>query len=155
MLYDPMAHFALHKHLEPQHRNSTGAYPGPTVHELALWGNAQPFAATIALDELSRLLPKGGLRQFFRNLFLSDPDPIEVRSHYEDRLGFRLPVADEAFAQMMDEVRRFQWLEAEKAGKDIWRQRYPEDPEGGALREWFARHFGAWYLTHERKKITL
>jgi hypothetical protein len=117
---------------------------------MAIWGNAQPFAATIAFSEIAKHVDLSGVRRFFRYMFLSDPDPTEVRSHFEDRLGLRVPVSDDEFADMMQEVKRFKWLEAEKAGRDIWRERHPEDPELGALRTWFERHFGAWYLGRQR-----
>jgi hypothetical protein len=146
MLFDPMAFHAYPHKLDKQHRDSSD-YEGLTIYQMALWGNAQPFAAAIAFEEIGKTISFDGIRKFFRHLFLSDPDPTEVRSHYEDRLGIRVPLSDEEFDAMMTEVKRFKWLEAEKAGRDIWRERCPDDPEGGALREWFNKHFGAWYLS--------
>lgn len=42
------------------------------------------------------------------------------------------------------EAKRHQWLEAEKAGRDIWRERDPYDPEGCALRDWVSKYLDAW-----------
>lgn len=46
--------------------------------------------------------------------------------------------------ELFREVRRHQWLEAEKAGRNIWAERSPEDPDGLALRDWMGRHYATW-----------
>jgi len=153
MLFDPLEQQLSQRYQESQ-RGVAYDYPEPTFYQMALWGNAQPFAATIAFHEISKHIDFAAMKNFFRHLFLSDPDPTEVRSHYEDRLGLRVPVSDEEFGEMMAEVRKFKWLEAEKAGRDIWRERHPEDPEAGALRIWFEKHFGAWYLARQNRFST-
>ncbi len=69
------------------------------------------------------------------------------------RLGSGRQTADSAPADMVPveqleelfrEVRRHQWLEAEKAGKDIWAERNPHDPDAVAFRDWAAKHYSAW-----------
>ncbi|MDX2176093.1 MAG: hypothetical protein SF028_06445 [Candidatus Sumerlaeia bacterium] len=68
----------------------------------------------------------------------------------EDALGMELPLRDDELDAMMAEVERYKWLEAERAGRDIWRERDAENPLRPALVEWFRRHFGSWYLTQRR-----
>lgn len=50
------------------------------------------------------------------------------------------------------EARHYKWIEAEKAGRDIWVEKCPSDPEGCAVREWVARHFDAWKQSHLSQK---
>ena len=45
--------------------------------------------------------------------------------------------------EFVEEVRRFRWIEAEKAGCDIWAA-HP-DPEAAAMSVWVRRHFTDWY----------
>ncbi len=73
-------------------------------------------------------------------------EQARMRSH----LGMELPLSAAECARMRDEVRRFQWIEAERAGRNIWAERNASDPEAAALVEWFGRHFGAWYLSQRR-----
>ena len=49
---------------------------------------------------------------------------------------------------IVTEARRYKWIEAEKAGRDIWVEKCPADPDGCALREWVARHFESWKKTN-------
>jgi len=42
------------------------------------------------------------------------------------------------------EVQRYKWIEAEKAGRDIWQERNPKDPEGVALRDWVRNYLENW-----------
>ncbi len=72
---------------------------------------------------------------------------IKLRRSVEKKLGKKLVIEDTAIEMMVEEVRRFKWLEAERAGRDIWVEHNPQDPEAPAFQQWFARHFGAWYLS--------
>lgn len=62
--------------------------------------------------------------------------------------GDSIPV--EQLAELFREVRRHQWLEAEKAGRNVWAERCPEDPDGFALRDWMARHYASWRAQRRR-----
>jgi hypothetical protein len=73
----------------------------------------------------------------------------KLQRRIERELGVRLPISGAQVPCMMNEVRRFQWLEAERAGRDIWAERDKKNPERVALSEWFRKHFGAWYLHHQ------
>ncbi len=42
------------------------------------------------------------------------------------------------------EAKRHKWIEAEKAGRDIWAERDPQDPDGCALRDWVSKYLDAW-----------
>jgi len=76
-------------------------------------------------------------------------DNYKLQRRIERDLGVRLPISGDQVPCMMNEVRRFQWLEAERAGRDIWAERDKKNPERVALSEWFRKHFGAWYLHHQ------
>lgn len=73
----------------------------------------------------------------------------KLQRRIERDLGVRLPISGAQVPCMMNEVRRYKWLEAERAGRDIWAERDKTDPERLALSEWFRKHFGAWYLHHQ------
>jgi hypothetical protein len=53
---------------------------------------------------------------------------------------FPEPVAGE----MLVEIQRHRWLEAEKAGRDIWVERDPENPHRAAVADWLGRFFRPW-----------
>lgn len=109
-------------------------------------GGYHPIGALVFFDELERLVKKTGLKRLILRLLGKNPEAIALRERMEEVLGVNLPMEPELIIAMMDEVRRYKWLEAERVGRDIWRERNPRDPESSALREWFQRHFGAWYL---------
>lgn len=54
----------------------------------------------------------------------------------------KIPVTD--IEAMLAEVRSHRWIEAEKAGADIWSAVDPENPDRAALRDWFAKHYHNW-----------
>ncbi|MEQ8822574.1 MAG: hypothetical protein RLY93_20245 [Sumerlaeia bacterium] len=57
-----------------------------------------------------------------------------------------LPLVD----SLLDEVARYRWIEAQKAGFDVWAVGYPEDPERGAMAEWLRKHYDGWYRAQHR-----
>lgn len=67
------------------------------------------------------------------------------RARLEQQLGHDVPVASEEVPVLLAEIERHKWLEAERAGRDIWAERNPRDPLAPAARHWFRNHFGAWY----------
>jgi hypothetical protein len=46
--------------------------------------------------------------------------------------------------EILKRVSEHQWLEAEKAGRDIWAERDPQCPRRAAVRDWFRRFFLRW-----------
>ncbi len=64
----------------------------------------------------------------------------EVRN----KLGVSLDIPCTEVDDLLTEVQRHRWIEAEKAGRDIWASRNPRDPESSALRDWFAKHYQSW-----------
>jgi hypothetical protein len=76
-----------------------------------------------------------------------------VRNYMEYRrlcriAGRRLDIPYHRAHDLLAEARRHSWLEAEKAGRDIWSERSPKDPEAEAFRDWFARHYRSWRDHH-------
>jgi hypothetical protein len=53
--------------------------------------------------------------------------------------------------EILAEASAHRWIEAEKAGSDIWVAADPADPEGAALRDWFAKHYQAWRAARLQK----
>lgn len=145
MLFDPHAHLTLNKREEQSQEAMYSRYPHDLVQHLAIWGNAQPFAAAIGINEIAKVIRPGRVKSYFSRLFERRNAHSALRSYYEEQLGFHIPVSDEALEEMLKEVKKFQWIEAERAGRDIWAERCPKNPEAGAAKEWFRNHFGAWY----------
>lgn len=112
-----------------------------------------PAAIVMFYEELGKAMNwkkvrRGALRLFGRRHY----EAAQARDRIQETLGIELPLEASQITELMNEVQRYKWLEAERAGRDIWRERDPRDPEAGALREWFSRHFGAWYLYHRNHR---
>jgi len=88
-----------------------------------LWSRATSLK-TLASGEI----PPMATVETIRTIPSADPESIPV----------------DALPELFREVRRYQWLEAEKAGRNIWAERSPEDPDGLALRDWMSRHYATW-----------
>jgi len=148
MVTHPTAHYAVHKNNEIQlgyDRDSEFSN-----YQLLCLYAPHAMAADLLFAEAEGALSWKNLKHAALRLFGKNPKAIELHDQVQEVLGVNLPVEGDAILEMMDEVRRFKWLEAERAGRDIWRERNPSDPEAGATREWFQRHFGAWYLARKR-----
>jgi len=52
-----------------------------------------------------------------------------------------------AARDILKQASEHQWLEAEKAGRDIWAERDPQCPRRAAVRDWFRRFFLRWRNT--------
>jgi len=151
MLFDPLAHYAVSLRKEELQHNELYEFEKSPVYSFAVAGNAQPFAAAIAFHELAKIFNWDAVKYTLLRLFgyTRHEASAHDRSWYEDQLGISLPVSDREFAEMLAEVKKYKWLEAERAGRDIWKEKNPSNPEVGALREWFRLHFGAWYLSRK------
>jgi hypothetical protein len=164
MLYDPY----LQNGLSDKHGKNGGlsqdlmmfslAYSSQTGGAPGL-GSFNPVLGAMALGELARELSLSQLR----DLIITPIRRLVARlgltggsDRLDKRLGLALPLSDQAYSEMMEEVRRYKWLEAERAGRDIWKERAKaEDPEAVAFREWFRQYYGAWYLhrmTHKSRR---
>lgn len=69
-----------------------------------------------------------------------------------ETLGARPDIPPRKAADLLAEVERHRWLEAEKAGRDIWVEKEPADPYSAALRDWFVHHYRAWRDFHCRPR---
>ncbi|MDX1971067.1 MAG: hypothetical protein SFY68_00910 [Candidatus Sumerlaeia bacterium] len=65
-------------------------------------------------------------------------------------LGKELDIPFYRSEDILAEAQRHKWLEAEKAGRDIWCERDPYDPEGCALRDWVSRYLDSWKRSNLR-----
>ncbi|MCC6548291.1 hypothetical protein IT570_14105 [Candidatus Sumerlaeota bacterium] len=135
----------------PRHVHSYPVSPDPS-HFFAL-------GSILAMDEAmgfltSRLKWRAALPQIPPLICHKGHPASALHDRIEQALGVPVPVSDDGVVDMIEEVRRFKWLEAERAGRDIWRERHPSDPEGGALREWFRLYFGAWYLARCSRRFS-
>lgn len=140
-----------HEELDPLHITMMMSVPGYTPF------GANPAAASVLFfRELNKIVDfqklKSQTGRLFRGSNNQKAATRHLRRHVQSTLGVDLPLEDQCVVEMMNEVRRFQWIEAERAGRDIWRERSPKDPEAGALREWFRLHFGAWYLENRKTR---
>lgn len=153
MLFDPLSHYEANLkdeeiqtlQLDLIARTGLGPLSSPS-----------PLSTAAFFQEWNRLKVSERLREALRSLrerlLHSDPEPIAEAPSVASRYGIDLPLTDETYRAMMDEVRRYKWLEAERAGRDIWRERNPHDPDAMAFQEWFRNHFGAWYLSRNRRR---
>ena len=150
MMYDPMAHYAVNVRNEDMQHAELYEFEKSPIYSFAVAGNAQPFAAAIAFHELNKILNWDAVRSSLGRLvgYTRQQSSAYDRAFYESQLGISLPVSDKEFAEMLKEVKKYKWLEAERAGRDIWKEKH-SNPEVGALREWFRLHFGAWYLNRK------
>lgn len=125
---------------------------------VGIYGNCNPLIALHVLEETTGELTWARFTRSARNLFSRLAAPFRRHSirkasdRIDARLGLDLELSDDAYAEMMEEVRRFQWIEAERAGRNIWAETACNDPEVAAFKEWFRRHFGAWYLSRRNMK---
>lgn len=71
------------------------------------------------------------------------------------KLGEELHIPYHEVDDLLEEVARHRWIEAEKAGADIWVQRNPNDPMAPALRDWFTKHYNAWRRAREQRAASL
>ncbi len=136
-------------------RNSTtdNAETGPSTTDreflrYATLGGATPGMAdamgTLALfSYLSglKLSPFKSLERALAHLGRSVRTALRGKSEAGEAAEM-IPV--EHLEEIFREVRRHQWLEAEKAGKNIWAEHNPHDPDAVAFRDWVAKHYGSW-----------
>ncbi|MCB2155791.1 hypothetical protein KQI84_12985 [bacterium] len=114
---------------------------------------SQGASPLIALSYLMELLHKSrrmAQRERMPRLTLVQRIRMFLQRHrryrmIQKRLGVQDMVPYSKVDCLFAEVERHRWLEAEKAGRDIWTERNPADPEGTALQDWFGRYFRAWY----------
>lgn len=137
------------------HRMDTQATPTPNLHAALLAATTmQAPAAAAALawslePALSPLASLGRIAARARKAY----DLWKLERRVRATLGRPVPVGGELLEQMMLEVDRHQWLEAERAGRNIWAERDPRNPRAAAMRDWFVKHFGAWYY-HQAPKVS-
>ena len=123
-------------------------------------GSFNPVVAMMAIDELRREVSMADLNKFMAPLrrLVGRLASTKPAHRLDEKLGINLPLSDNAFGEMMEEVRRYKWLEAERAGRDIWSERSRQDPEAAAFLEWFRKYYGEWYFsrqTHRKMAQTL
>lgn len=146
---------------QPYRRNSDEDVILPSLYYsyLAAPGVPNPYAFMVLMEEVKKLQSwkrfARSLAQLRERFFTSDPEPTgqalpQATAH---QYGINLPLKDECLADMLEEVHRFKWIEAERAGRDIWRERDPQDPDSVAFKEWFRQHFGAWYLSRQSRRL--
>lgn len=111
----------------------------------------QAVVADYFFQEIGARINWESIKSTLRNLFTGREEAATLRDRVEETLGVELPIEYEAVPEMLEEVRRFKWLEAERADRDIWAEQHPADPEAHALRTWFQKHFGAWYLARKAR----
>lgn len=116
-------------------------------------GGVNPIAVDCFFRELSTLFGRGRIANLMLRLRGRDPRTEQMRRELESRLGVSLPLDGRLLKALREEVSRYKWLEAERAGHDIWRSRDPRDPDGTALREWFRQYYGEWYLANVRRQL--
>jgi len=92
-------------------------------------------------------LREPGLLDQFRHFWSQYRKWREVRN----KLGVSLDIQCTEVDEMLAEVQRHRWIEAEKAGRDIWASRNPHDPDTSALRDWFTKHFEKWRAARGQK----
>lgn len=129
--------------LNLQQLAASGALPPGDASALALTALAQEIGPFLDPQYL-----RGRIAAYFVQLRSRHAEKARLRNH----LGVDLPLTPEECARMGAEVRRFQWIEAERAGRNIWVERDASNPDAAATAEWFRRHFGAWYL-HARQGL--
>jgi hypothetical protein len=63
------------------------------------------------------------------------------------REAFRLTglyFSEEEAREVLRAISEHQWIEAEKAGRDIWREQDPSCPQRAACSDWLERYFEGW-----------
>jgi hypothetical protein len=127
---------------------------------LASWGGSAQGGfgaqALVALSHILQLVHKSrrmAAREGLRRVSLVERVRMFLARHrryreVQRRLGVELTVPYEKIDDLLVEVERHRWIEAEKAGRDIWSEQNPADPEGLALRHWFRAHFSKWHRHH-------
>ncbi len=118
-------------------------------NSLLLMYAPQAIAAGFVFTTISHTFTWKNMKSLWNRWTGNRDEVVQLRDHVEATLGVQLPIDWNEVPAMMEEVHRFKWLEAEAAGRDIWRERSPENPEAAAIREWFGRHFGAWYMARK------
>ncbi len=110
----------------------------------------QVFAADALYTYLSDVLSRRNFIRLGYRIAGKDPQHYELRERIEKILETELPISSSDAPQLYAEVQKYKWLEAERAGRDIWREKSPKDPDAIAVKEWFRQYFGAWYLAHKQ-----
>lgn len=75
----------------------------------------------------------------------------EHRAQYRrlcEVLAMRPEIPAHKAPEILAEVERHRWIEAEKAGHDIWSAQNPSDPASVAVRDWFFKHYHTWRSSH-------
>lgn len=129
-----------------QYQNHYGPESNPAAFNMLCLYAPQAVVADYFFQEIGARINWQAIKTTWHNLIHGREEAATLRDRVEQTLGVELPIEYEAVPEMLEEVRRFKWLEAERAGRDIWAEQHPTDPEAHALRTWFQKHFGAWYL---------
>jgi hypothetical protein len=58
--------------------------------------------------------------------------------------------SEEEARVMLQEVDKHAWIQAEKAGRDIWAEADPEYPRRAAMKDWFLQHFERWVTCRQQ-----
>jgi hypothetical protein len=75
-------------------------------------------------------------------------NPHRMQAFRLTGLYFREQEAQDLLAQ----IASHRWIEAEKAGRDIWSERDPVCPACAAGRDWLSRHFSDWLNWRARQR---
>lgn len=148
MVYDPTTNQDIHQ----MDYNDLVRFQAMNTGALGAMAAPNPMVIDEFFREFSRLVNRQTIKDFFLRVAGRDPQTERMRRELEKRLGVELPLGPKALRALMGEVKTYKWLEAERAGHDIWLTRNPVDPDGTALQEWFRQHFGAWYLANVRQQ---
>ena len=104
---------------------------------LSRLGTTKRTAAVRTLGIVERV------RQFYRN--------YRTYRELRNKLGAELNISIHEVDDLLEEVARHRWIEAEKAGTDIWVKCNPTDPNAPALRDWFTKHYNNWRKAREQR----
>lgn len=95
------------------------------------------ISAKFLSEAISRLFRQGKSRSAKRAM-------APLYDRVESALGQRPEVCHTRITDMLREIERHQWIEAEKANRDIWVEADPKDPFGAAVRDWYVKHYADW-----------
>ena len=80
----------------------------------------------------------------------STPHPSYLVRHKARREVFQLTgryFSEAEAREILRQILEHRWIEAEKAGRDIWVERDPSHPMRAASHDWFSRFFENWRKT--------
>lgn len=117
---------------------SYGATIPSVAHSLAASYMVDSFPYQKAVQSPSKTGPS--VLGYFRDLW------NQYRTYREltKTVGKEIEIPFYRSKDILWEAKRHKWIEAEKAGRDIWTERDPQDPDGCALRDWVSKYLDAW-----------